>query len=329
MPVPFPNAICGTTASNPGSGNFTPNAAATGCRPWSKVNPGWWGLVHYADAAGNWEDAYSYWDGTALSRGADQVFDSSTGSLITFTDATVTASLVIDGQDLPQWTNRIFDICCQNGNTTVNQMGPAPVVTGTAASISMATGTFFSEQMRIQHGSATTANAQAGWNTGTCCVCDTTAGRGGGQVLGVFGCNQLPTNPRFFLGYSRATVVGSTSEPSALLNIAAFAKDSTDTNLQFMVNDGAGVATKVDTGIPMVAATTWLYWTIWIDPGMAAVRGLLAALDSGAIWYGVATTNLPATGLMLASQLGGLNGTNTGTAIQMHQQRFVALGGTN
>jgi hypothetical protein len=60
---PFYNCIKGATSGAPGTGAFTPNAAASGFRAWSLVPTGWIGLVRYEDGT-SWELTYSYWNGS-------------------------------------------------------------------------------------------------------------------------------------------------------------------------------------------------------------------------------------------------------------------------
>lgn len=130
-----------------------------------------------------------------------------------------------------------------------------------------------------------------------------------------FGCSQLPTGPRVFMGLTGTTFVANTAEPSALTaHYAVLAKDSTDTNLQFLCNSNAGTGTKIDTGIAL-AATGVYECSIWFGPGGNTMRMLLIRLDTGAIYYGSTATAVPATGTALFPQIMcGLSST-TGTAI--------------
>ena len=83
MALPFLNAIKGTTASAPGTGSFTPNAAASGFLAWSTVPTNWVGLVRYDDGT-DWELRYGFWNGTTITR-ASNVVASSTGSALSLT----------------------------------------------------------------------------------------------------------------------------------------------------------------------------------------------------------------------------------------------------
>jgi hypothetical protein len=318
--APFYNAIKASAASVPGTGAFTPGTALTGNRAWATVGAGWIGLVRFDDAAA-WELSYCYWNGTTLSRAATQLLDSSSGTLLNLSGSS-TAAMIVDAADvvphlgstaLRGW---IMGNISGGGSTVLGT--PALTVTGTGSAPAVAATNFFTEQIGSVSTSATTANAQAGWSTTTpLIVVNTSAGRGGGEMAFRFGSSALPTGPRLFAGLTSVTFVANTGEPSALqsASVAAFAKDSTDTNIQLLTNDGTATnGTKVDTGIPF-AANAWYEASIWIEPGSNKVWGLLIRRDTGAIWLGSTITDVPASGALLFPQLlGGLSST-TGTAI--------------
>lgn len=329
MAGPFYNNIKGTTAGTPGTGAFTPNAASSGALAWSTVPTGWIGLVRFEDAS-DWELQYSYWDGTTLSRSATAQFvSSSTGSALTLTSA-ATAEMIDDANDLcPHFviTQRMW--LSGPAITTASAVGlSGPTVTGTAAAGTIATTNALTEQMWFRSTSATTANAQAGVSTtNPLYAVNTAAGRGGGEVAWRFGCSQLPTGPRVFMGLTGTTFVANTGEPSAFTaNYAVLGKDSTDTNLQFLCNSNAGSGTKIDTGIAL-AANGLYECSIWFDPGSNTMRMLLIRMDTGAIYYGSTSTDTPANGALLIPQfMCGLSAT-TGTAIVLEFCHAIFRGG--
>jgi len=321
MPAPFYNAIKGTTSGTPGTGAFTPNAASAGFRAWSTVPTGWIGLVRFEDGTA-WCLNWSYWNGTTLSRSSTQFFDSSTGSQVSLTSA-ATAAMIMDARELSPLMggNTVRYAIAIAGGSTCSTLGIGAITaTGTAAAATMATTNYLTEQTRIQVTSAATANAQAGQTTTSVnAIVSTTAGHGGWEFQTRFGCSQLPTGPRLFVGMTATTFVASTAEPSALTaNVAVFGLDSTDTNIQLIVNSNAGSGTKTDTGIPLVA-NGWYKAAIWNEAGATNIYALLIRLDTGAIWYGTTNTDVPANGaLMIPQVLAGLNGTNTGTTLILH-----------
>lgn len=318
MAGPFYSAVKGTTAGTPGTGAFTPNAASAGYQAWSTIPTGWWGLVRYDDGS-NWELAYSYWNGTTLSRASTQVRASSSGSQITLTSA-ATAALVEDGEAFPLHQVRfIRGITPLVNSTSLSSFGGVTsTATGTAAAAAIAATNFLTEQPRVQLTSATTANAQAGVSsTVVNSVSSSTAGRGGWEFRCRFGGSTLVTGQRMFAGMTTASQIANTGEPSALAaSMAALGKDSTDTNFQFLRKDGT-TASKTDSGIAFVA-NGWYEVAVWSEPGSLTVSFLLVRIDTGAIFYGSSSTNAPVTGSLLMPQcIGGLAAT-TGTAFVCH-----------
>lgn len=322
MPSPFYNAIKGTTSGAPGTGAFTPNAAPTGYRSWANVPTGWIGLVRFEDST-NWELCFCYWNGTTLSRAATQLLDSSSGSQLSLTSA-ATASMVVDAAEImshlgaTSWRGW-FPVVNAAAPTAVGL--PAATLTGTAAGVVPAATNWLTEQPRTQLTSATTANAQAGQTTATVAsLVSSTAGRGGFEFVCRFGASQIPTGPRLFVGMTNTTFVAVAADPSASRTAAnaGFSLDSADTSIQLLVNDNsASASTKTSTGIAF-AANGWYEAVIWVEPGATKVNALLIRLDTGAIWLGSTTTDVPPTGaLMFPQVIGGLSAT-TGTAMILH-----------
>jgi hypothetical protein len=208
-----------------------------------------------------------------------------------------------------------------NSGTTPQLYGvTTPSILGTAAAAAPGSAaTAIGRLMRLQFTSATTANAQCGWHSGAYwAIASSTAGAGMWEMTARFGPSQLPTGPRLFVGGKGVSPSGLTTEPSAWTDhLAGFAKDSTDTNIQLLVNSNASGGTKTDTGIPLTAGGVYEA-SVWAEPGSLTIYGLLIRLDTGAIWYGSTSTDVPTTNQGLAPQcLGGLSGT-TGTAMILH-----------
>lgn len=329
MPSPFYNNIKGTTAGTPGTGAYTPNAASTGFSAWSTVPTGWMGLVRFEDGSA-WSLEDCYWNGTTLSRSSTQdvlmrdgTVASSTGSHLTLTSA-ATAAMVIDADEVQSHLGGVpmRGVFAQSSASANVGLGRTAITaTGTAAGADLAATNYLTEQTRIQVSSATTANAQAGYAVGVTtpqAVSSTTAGRGGWEFVARHGATTLPTGPRLFCGMVSVTNVGRTLETSTLTaSSAAFGLDSTDTNIQCLTNSNAGSATKIDTGIPLVA-NGWYEMSIWAEPGSTRVFFRLCRLDTGAVFRTSTATDVPATGSLMVPQLiAGLNGTNTGTAYVM------------
>lgn len=316
---PIKAAVSAVAAS--GLGAFTPNSASAGALAFSAVPSAVCAHLIRAEEGATWELFYSWWNGTTLSRSTTQFISSSSGSPITFTTA-ATVAIVPDPQEaMPHLgSGRWGLISGQYGLSAPASYGIALAAVGTAGSINFAATNILTEQNSNQYTSATTANALAGLAAGTLYTSrNTGAGRGGFDFSARFGATVIVTAQRLAVGLSAAVM--TTNEPSAIINCALFAKDSGDTNIQFMVNDGSGNATKSDTGIPYAANALYECF-IWCPPGGASIAGLIVRIDTGDIWYGSASSNLPASGTGLAAQCqGGLTAT-TGTA---YVQRFCSL----
>lgn len=315
MASPFFDAIKAGVSGTPGTGSITIGAVTSGFRAFSAVPSNT--LVDYrAEDGSAWEIGVGLWDGTTLTR---TLRYSSTGSLLSLTSA-ATVSLVTPAEEVQphigggkwgMWT-------ASPGGSAMGTLGLGTASSnGSAAAATMSSSSFLGMQTRLKYTSATTADSLAGVNNSNSAACrSTTALRGGWEMVVRFGASQLPTGPRMFIGLSSG--LGVTLEPSAnVQSFALFAKDSTDTNIQFVTNDGAGTGTKTDTGIAW-AANDWFEAAMWCAPGGSEVFGSLVRLNNptGGIWYGSRTTDLPASGTLMAPYvLGSLNGTNTGTAI--------------
>lgn len=329
MPGPFHNLIKGTTSGAPGTGSFTPSAASSGFLAWSTIPSGWYGLLRYEDGSA-WEMSYGYWNGTTITRPSAGFVASSTSSQLSLTSS-ATASMVANGSEVMPHLARPWRGAFTIANSsTLHTVGlPTPTVTGTAAGGAVGSTNFLTEQVRTQWTSATTAHAQAGIDylfTATA-FHSSSAGRGGWEYRARFGASTLPTGPRLFVGMSSNTIVGSTAEPSALTaNYAVLGKDSTDTNMQLLVNSNAGSGTKTDTGIPLTAGGLYDV-TIWANPGSLTIYMLLVRVDTGDIYYGSTATDVPVTGTALSPYvIGGLSAT-TGTAFVLQFCSMVIRNG--
>lgn len=320
MSFPFFDAIKGTTAGTPGTGAFTPNAASSGFRAWSTVPAGWIGLVRFEDAAGAWELRFCYWSGTTVSRPTNGFHSSSSGSGLTLTSA-ATAALVVSADmvqpniGMVSWGGWL-PVTLATAPTA--QGLPAATVAGTAATTFLANTNALTRQNRIKYTSATTANAQCGIHSNGVGVAmyTTTAGAGGFELSWRFGASTLPTSPRVFMGLNDAggSFVGNTGNPSANAgSFVVFGKDSGDTNLQFMTNDLGVTAGKSDTGIPIIA-NGWYQASIWAPPGGGTIYGLLYRIDTGDIWYGSRTTDMPFNPTALAIEIIAGLSSSTGTS---------------
>jgi hypothetical protein len=104
-----------------------------------------------------------------------------------------------------------------------------------------------------------------------------------------------------FFGYAQGTGgYPGTQVPSAVNNMIGLARDTADTNLQFMINNASGTASKTDLGVTLASlAGKMLRLVITCDNvGNCAIT--LSNMESGGLSYSVsyptATAKLPAVG---------------------------------
>jgi hypothetical protein len=117
------------------------------------------------------------------------------------------------------------------------------------------------------------------------------------------------TTQRTFVGLAAGTAVLSNADPSTNTNIIGFANDSADTSFSFMHN-GTGTTVKdalTGTFSPTTAGTMFEI-RIYSPAGTAIVYYSIEALGGGSFYEGNTTTNIPATGTLLAPQIWTNNG---------------------
>lgn len=309
MAAPFFNNISGTVTAAPTTGPFTLTGASAGADGWSSVPAN--SIVAYrADEGADWESGIGLWNGTTLSRNMD---DSSSGALISFGTGVVVVASMPAEEIQPHIGGGKWGMATANpGATTVHNFGLITSNVGTAAAATISATNYLTRQHRLKLTSATTANAIAGWSATAASVYrSTTAFMGGFEFVARFGVSALPTGPRLQVGVANAA---GGAEPSTHPNQACFVKDSTDTNIQFLTNDGTGSGTKVDTGIPLVV-NGFYEAAIWQNPGEAKISYSLVRLDTGAVKVGSVTSDLPVADTGMGPFVYGSLSATTGTAI--------------
>lgn len=318
---PFYNAIKSISSGTPTSTAFTPSTASAGFLAWSTVPTGWWGMVRFEDGSA-WELQYGFWNGTTISRSATAQFvSSSTGSALTLTSA-ATATLVCNGLgiDAKGYVPRAF-VAPIPGTTTFSTFGmPALSTVGTLGSVTVSSGgtNAASATPKVRSTSATTANAQASFSsTTTLAGVSASAGAGGYLFSCRFGTSAFPATGRMFIGMTGTTFVANTGEPSAFTaSYAVCGRDSTDTNMQFLMNSNVGAGTKIDTGIPF-SFNDFFELYIWALPGSLTTYFLLVDQVSGAIFYSSSSADAPAnTAGLMPQMICGLSAT-TGVAFAL------------
>lgn len=198
--------------------------------------------------------------------------------------------------------------------------GNALTTFGTISSPAVSTGSTVGLYMVRRRSASTTAANNTGtfrWAPGDHDVyaAATPSGAAGFALRTRFGLPSIVAGERLFVGVASAGIAGS-ADPSSLTNIICVGKDGGDTNLHFMHNDGSGTATKVNLGVALTANTTYDL-VLSIPRGGGSCAYSLTDLDTGTIYSGSVSTDLPASNTGLIYILQGSVGASGGTAISV------------
>lgn len=202
--------------------------------------------------------------------------------------------------------------------TAVNNFGTGSQINATASHPALSAASMAQSLNRTRFQTTTTAGAMSGirseqvifrGNGGT--------GRGGFFFAARFCTGDIAlAGAQFLVGLHGANTTLN-GEPSALLNLIAVGKDSADTNMFFMHNDGSGVATKVNTG-ESYGVNKALQMRFFCPPSSAEIwylverinnDGTLTTLVSGSI-----TSDLPVDSTFLAMYAQVRNGSTAAAA---------------
>ena len=322
LPLSGGGNVNGEVSAAPGAGSGTLANAAKGVPALSRLRVGQCGLFRWDDGTA-WELRWGFWNGANVSRPANGFVASSTGAALSLSAAAFATQIGEIGLWQRGRAENAATLQAAFGSSTPASNGmPLATIIGTPGTIAWADTGIFTREPQIKQTGLTVANADAGR-----CAGAAHASRNGGFHFACrFGSSQLPAGPRLAIGLTASVNAALGGDPSALADIAIFGKDQADANIQFMVNDAAGAATKADTGIALATGTLYEA-NVWADPA-GNICGLLVDYSNAALWYGIASANLPtaATGLGYRASL-ALNGTNTGTAAILHLGLMVCRTG--
>lgn len=111
-------------------------------------------------------------------------------------------------------------------------------------------------------------------------------------------------NEQVFFGFCPGTAgLGGSQVPSALLNMIGLGRDTADTNLQFMINNGAGTASKTDLGVTLASLANKLLRLVITCDGVGNCSIVLSNMESGGSQftanYPAATAKLPAANVLV------------------------------
>lgn len=212
-----------------------------------------------------------------------------------------------------EWRNVDAAVATPVGATAI-------VVVGTQTTPAKATGGGVVGYIGKRRSTSTTAANNVGSFRSGNAQDEVYAGSGGSAAAAgfysriVFGTPVVVAGERFFAGFALNAAEAGTADPSALLNCFGVAKDGADTNYQIIHNDGAGAATKIDTGLAF-AANKYFELELSVPSGGGSWDYVLRDMDTGTLYTGSINTNIPANDVGLYWRVWGSVGTTAGTAI--------------
>jgi hypothetical protein len=212
---------------------------------------------------------------------------------------------------------------CTGNATTVVTPGITLTVIGTATAANWANTNMFTNARRLSYISGAAAGSAGGWREAVAKYSMGTAGYGGFHIMARFGCLTLPAGYRIFVGLHSSTSVIGNVDPSSLTNMAGLGKDTGDTTLQFMYNDGSGTAQKINTGITL-ATSDVVDFRMFSAPGSGKIWFSIQILNGGGSLVNGDTgvsTDVPAAGTGLCIH-NWCNNNATASAIDPHWMNY-------
>ncbi len=176
---------------------------------------------------------------------------------------------------------------------------------GTGAAIShvaVGTGSDIAAMFRFICGTGTVAGNTSGVRDASAMYFrGNSAGRGGWFQHFRFAIEVTASDIQVQLGMAASTAALA-GDPSAFVNCAMIGKDTADTNWQFMVNDGSGTATKVNTGVAVNATDVLDYFCFAPPNGSSISFELRNAMTGASLATHTATTDLPVNTTLLTAR---------------------------
>lgn len=193
------------------------------------------------------------------------------------------------------------------GNGTQTQVvNYSAGASGTAGTANVATTNLFSSVRRIRYTSTAAANSAAGNRHNLAQFFrGNVAGLGGFYFVAQWGIATFQAGMAAFVGMGPSAALGNVN-PNTLTHCAGFAFDASaaQTTWQFQSNDGTGVATQVDTGLPAnTSGVDWYEGRVFCAPNGSAIGWSLERMNTGALVEGTASTDLPGATTLMGAQI--------------------------
>lgn len=209
--------------------------------------------------------------------------------------------------------NRIQLAEAQVNTTTFNYLGlAAHTVVGTASARGTTSTDYQSQTRRIAVAVVSSTapatgsfrNTQVQWWRGNA------AGFGGFYFSMKFGIDASVTHLIYFFGLNTGSAITSNTNPSTLINIIGVGKDTNDTNMQLMYNDGSGTATKVDLGVS-IGITSIFCLRIFCLPNDSNIYVSVEDLGAGTVLIDTTLTSDIPSSTTFMSYIAHLSSTDT------------------
>lgn len=228
------------------------------------------------------------------------------GNGVRFNNVTNNGSIKVNG--LPEMiastlghNNINIDRAVPNA-TSFSSVGLAYTSSTAHVAAALATTNYMTMQPRSTQASVTNSATAVIQRYGNTVIASRRAVGGGFFLDCEVGIVALMSDARVLLGALHGTggAIAASTNPSALLNFVGVGKDSADTNLSFMHNDGTGTATKValpNTGAFAGITSATFQIEIWAQAGEAAINYRVkrtASDGTESVDKGKVTTDLPA-----------------------------------
>jgi hypothetical protein len=214
--------------------------------------------------------------------------------------------------DTSTWLQQCARPAYYNTNTINTLFMPAPSTTGSAAAaVAWDAGAWVGRQNWIAYTTLTSANASTGVKNSSTSGSEfiwrgNTAGAGGFIVWMRWGLETAGNANRVAAGlFDDLSFIGSSAEPSSMLNSVYFGCDRGESNLSICSNDGTASATCSTLGGSFPCTTNGAMYDIWLaaPPNASYVNWYIRRWDSAAEASGRLTSDLPVTFAQLNWQL--------------------------
>jgi hypothetical protein len=187
------------------------------------------------------------------------------------------------------------------GTGAVTHWGMSTATTGGASSVVLTTTNIRTQMLRLQYDTNTAASNSNGWRSA-----DQTHWRGNATGLGGWDATQrfgfrtvTPADARFYTGWRNSLAqIGTTVEPSSLIDVVGVGFDSTQNTFYFIHNDGSGTATQVNTTLTP-SITEYYELNIYAAPNASSIQISLEELGSGTVATANLSSDLPTATLFL------------------------------